>query len=376
VTMIKHTPFYHKWKQLGAQFQDRGGFATINYLSSIADEHRAVRERVGIFDVGYQIAIEVKGRDAEKVLEYALVNDVRRLRDGRALYSTICQPNGGILDDLTCFRFSADRFWISPSPSRVPAVLKFLQTLVGSNQATVTNLGLGNGYLSVQGPRSRELLASLTDIDLSTSALPFFAFAEGRLGHIPRAVISRTGFSGELGYELFFPVEYAEYVWDAVVEAGRSHELRPCGMKTLRSLRIEKMYLIYGLDLTADTDPLSAGLGWTVRFQDRDFSGRDALQRIAAAGPARRLCLLETTGFHAISHGEEVRSGKEAVGSVTSADPGHTLGSTYALSYLPIALAEPGQPLEIIAADRNTAPIAARVLTRAPYDPDRRRLTM
>jgi aminomethyltransferase len=374
--MIKHTPFYHKWKELGAQFQDRGGFATINFLSSVADEHRAVRERVGIFDVGYQVAIEIKGRDAEKLLAYALVNDVRRLGDGRALYSTICQPDGGILDDLTCFRFSADRFWISPSPSRVPAVLEFLQGHVGNYEATVTNLGLRNGYLSVQGPRSRDLLASLTDIDLSTSALPFFAFAQGRFGDIPRAVISRTGFSGELGYELFFPVEYAEHVWDSVVEAGRPYELRPCGMKTLRSLRIEKMYLIYGLDITSDTDPFSAGLGWTVRFQDRDFSGRNALQKITEKGPSRRLCLLETSGFQALSHGEEVRASGVAVGSVTSADPGHTLGRTYALAYLPIPLSEPGGLVEIMPADRNAPAIPARVLTRPPYDPDRRRLTL
>jgi aminomethyltransferase len=372
--MIKHTPFYHKWKELGAKFQDRGGFATINFLTSIADEHAAVRERVGLFDVGYQVAIEVKGQDAERVLARALVNDVRRLADGRALYSTICNGQGGIIDDLTCFRFAADRFWISPSPSRVSAVLEFLQVCASDTRSVVTNLALSNAYLSIQGPRSRDLLASLTDVDLSTGSLPFFGFTQGRLGEVPQGVISRTGFTGELGYEVFFPVEYAEYVWDAIVAAGQPYNLRPCGMKTLRSLRIEKMYLIYGLDITSETDPFSAGLGWTVRFDDREFSGRHALEGIKARRPSRKLCLLATLGFNAIEHGDSVVAGGETVGTISSADPGHSFGRTFALAYLSPAHAMEGREVEVIGAS-SKARVPAEVLTRAPYDPERRRLT-
>jgi aminomethyltransferase len=372
--VIKHTPYYHRWVELGAKFQDRGGFATINFLTSIEDEHRAVRERVGIFDVGYQVAVEIRGRDAEKVLQRALVNDVRRLRDGTALYSTICNDQGGIVDDLTCFRFAGDRFWVSPSPSRVAAVTAFLDGLAQEGNATVTNLGLSNAYLSIQGPYSRDLLAALTKIDLSTDALPYFSFTKGQVCEVPEMVVSRTGFSGELGYELFFPVEYAEHVWDAVFAAGRGYDMRACGMKTMRSLRIEKMYLLYGLDLTTETDPFSAGLGWTVRFDERRFCGRHALESIAAAGVKRKLCLLETDGFYPIAHGEPVRVDGGFVSEVTSGDPGYTQGKTYALAYLPIALARAGHTVEIIVKDQNQ-PVLARVLTRAPYDPERRRLT-
>jgi aminomethyltransferase len=359
---------------LGAKFQDRGGFATINFLTSIADEHAAVRERVGLFDVGYQVAIEVKGQDAERVLTRALVNDVRRLTDGRALYSAICNGQGGIVDDLTCFRFAGDKFWISPSPSRVSTVFEFLRKCADDTRSAVTNLGLSNAYLSIQGPRSRDLLASLTDEDLSTGALPFFGFTQGRLGEVPQAVISRTGFTGELGYEVFFPVEYAEYVWDAIVAAGASHQLRPCGMKTLRSLRIEKMYLLYGLDITTETDPLSAGLGWTVRFDDRDFSGRHALEAIKNRGTSRKLCLLGTSGFQAIEHGDAVFVEREQVGIVSSADPGHTFGRTFALAYLAVSQATDGREVEVVSS-ASKARISATVLTRAPYDPERRRLT-
>jgi aminomethyltransferase len=372
--MIKQTPYYHKLAAAGAKFQDRSGFATVNFLTSIEDEHRAVRERVGIFDVFYQVCVEVKGRDAESFMARALVNDVRRIPDGGVLYSSVCNEAGGILDDLTCFRFGADRFWVSPSPSRVAAVVEVLEKLSGDLRVSVTNLGYRNAYLSVQGPCSRELLAKLTDADLSTGALPYFRFTRGMVAKVPDVIVSRTGYSGELGYELFYPIEYAEHLWDAVVQAGAADDMRICGMKTMRSLRIEKAYLLYGLDITADTDPLSAGLGWTVRFDDRPFIGRASLERIAAEGPKRKLCLLDTGGFHPIVHGEPVRIGDKDVSTVTSGDPGFTLGRTFAFAYLPREVATPGREVSITVAGQE-GPVAARVLTRAPYDHERRRLT-
>jgi aminomethyltransferase len=372
--MIKRTPYYHKLAAAGAKFQDRGGFATINFLTSIEDEHRAVRSAVGIFDVYYQVAVEIKGRDAEKLLQVALVNDVGRLHDGGVLYSSICNESGGILDDLTCFRFAGDRFWVSPTPSRVAAVTEFLESRIGNHRVTVTNLGYSNAYLSIQGPRAREVVGALTELDLSTRALPYFSFTRGTFAGIAQTVVSRTGYSGELGYELFFPVEYAEYVWDCVVQAGRPFGIRICGMKTMRSLRIEKSYLLYGLDITTETDPLSARLGWTVRFDERPFVGRAALERIAASGPTRRLCLLETPGFHPISHGETVLHSGEEVSVVTSGDPGFTLARTYAFAYLPTSLAEAGTQVQIQLNTQN-AVIPAKVLGGAPYDPKRLRLT-
>src|SRR6202789_946240 len=217
--MIKHTPYYHKLAAAGAKFQDRGGFATINFLTSIEDEHRAVRERVGIFDVYYQVAVEVWGPDSARLLQRVLTNDVRRIGDGGVLYSPACNAEGGMLDDLTCFRFNPERFWVCPTPSRVAAIAAHLEEQAAGQRATVTNLGYANAELSIQGPRSRDLLATLTDTDLSTAALHYFRFAQRTLAGVPGTVISRTGYSGELGYELFYPVEYAEHLWDAVVAA-------------------------------------------------------------------------------------------------------------------------------------------------------------
>jgi aminomethyltransferase len=370
--MNKHTPYYHKLAAAGAKFQDRGGFATINFLTSIEDEHRAVRERVGIFDVYYQVAVEIRGPDALKLLQRVLVNDVRRIADGGGMYSPVCDAKGGMLDDLTCFRFSGDRFWISPTPSRVAAVCAHLEEQAAGLRAAITNLGYANAYLSIQGPKSRELLAKLTDTDLSTPVLPYFRFTQGTVAGIPGTMISRTGYSGELGYELFYPIEYAEHLWDSVVAAGASFDVRVCGMKTMRSLRIEKRYLLYGLDVSTETDPLSAGLGWAVRFDDRDFVGRAALERIAARGITRALCLLQTESFHPVVHGESVLVAGEVVGTVTSGDPAYTIGSTLAFAYLPAGLTQAGMRVEIKIRDRDT-PVRARAVVGVPYDPERRR---
>jgi aminomethyltransferase len=370
--MIKHTPYYHRLAAAGAKFQDRGGFATINFLTSIEDEHRAVRERVGIFDVYYQVAVEIQGPDSAELLQRALTNDVRRIGDGGVLYSPACNAEGGMLDDLTCVRFSAERFWVCPTPSRVAAIAAHLEEQAEGRRTTVTNLGYGNAYLSIQGPRSRDLLATLTDTDLSTAALPYFRFAQGTVGGVPGTVISRTGYSGELGYELFYPVEYAEHLWDAVVAAGAPFDLRICGMKTMRALRIEKRYLLYGLDVSTENDPLSAGVGWAVRFDDRNFLGRAALERVAARGMTRTLCLLQTDGFHPIVHGEPVLAGGEMIGTVTSGDPSLVLGCTLAFAYLPTERSEAGTRVDIRIKDGNTT-VAAHVVAGVPYDPERRR---
>jgi len=372
--MKKHTPYFHKMQALGAQFQDRVGFATVNFFSSVEEEARAVRTGVGVFDVAYQVAVEVRGKDAETVLAHALTNDVRKLDNGGAFYSPICNDDGFVLDDLTCFKFDRNWFWLSPTPSRVGVVMSAVAKLIGEQNAIVTNLGYAYGYLSVQGPRSRDVLTKLTNANLSTDDLPYFHFIRGEFAGIPDVVISRTGYSGELGYELFYPSEYGEYVWDTVFEAGSEFGIVPCGMKTMRSLRIEKMYVLNGLDLTDKHDPISAGLGWTVRFNDREFIGKAALQKIKAVGPGRRLCLLEAPSIDVkISTGDLVMDEGQTIGNVTSADPGYTLGRVFAFAYLSIAKAVAGAELKIVP-QGGGEPIPVTVHIKAPYDPERHRL--
>lgn len=372
--MIKRSPYHHKFVELGATFVDRLGFAAPMVFTSIEQEHRAAREAVGVFDVYYQVAVEVAGRDAEAFLQGLVVADAANLGVRRAVYTSLCNEAGGMIDDLTCFRLSAERYWLFPTPSRVQAVVAALTAAQSGFAATVTNLGYKNAYLSIQGPHSRRLLGPLTDADLSTPALPYYSFTEATVAGAPETLLSRTGYSGELGYELFYPVEYAEHVWDRVFEAGAELGVRACGLGALRTLRLEKKYLLFGLDANETTTPLEAGLGWTIKFAKSHFAGKEALERQRAAGPSRRIVLIafETLDFVPPIAAPILVGGTE-VGKVTSGDRGYTVGRALALGYVATPYANEGQEVLV------TGPEGARagkVHLRALYDPDGHRVRM
>jgi len=202
----KHTPYFHQFLSLGAEMVDRIGFDAAFKFTSIENEHLATRNRAGLYDVYYQVLVDVRGADAEKLLQRALVNDVARMVDGKVLYSSLCNDAGGMIDDLTCFRLTSSHFWLCPTPSRVDRITAYLTELASGLNAYITNLGAGRAFLSVQGPLSRQILAPLADVDISSAAaLPYYSFTRGTVAGVPDVVISRTGYSGELGFELFYP---------------------------------------------------------------------------------------------------------------------------------------------------------------------------
>ena len=365
MAMLRHSPYHHRFAELGAQFVDRIGFAAPWVFSSIEDEHRATRERVGLFDVYYQVPIEVAGADAEAVLDQVLVADIGRQAVGRVVYAAPCNAGGGMIDDLTCYRLDRERFWLVPTPSRVEAVLATVRRAAVGRHAVVTALGYKNAYLSVQGPASRTLLQGLTEADLSAAGMAYFSCKEMSLAEVPM-LVSRTGYSGELGYELFYPSEYAEHVLDTLLAAGRPLGVLPCGLGALRTLRIEKRYPLYGLDLDETTTPIEAGLGWTVKLTKPAFEGREVLAGQKQNGTVRQLVLLLlATDAPLPSVGAAVRHGGADVGRVTSSDRGYTLGRTLAMAYVPSALAVDGQMLSIAGLESE-----AVVSTRPAYDPD------
>src|ERR1700722_13118136 len=285
----KHTPYFHQFAALGAEMVDLIGFYLAVKFSSVENEHRATRTRAGLYDVYYQVLVDIKGADAEKLLQRVLVNDVSRMSDGKVLYSSLCNEAGVMIDDLTCFRLSPTHFWLCPTPSRVDRVTAYLTEQADGLSAGVTNLGAGRAFLSVKGPRSREILAPLADVDLSGAALPYYSFVHGAVAGVPDVAISRTGYSGELGFELFYPGEYSHHMYAALLAAGREYGMEPCGLGALRSVRIEKRYPLYGLDVDETTSPIEAGLGWTVRLDKGPFIGRDALASQKDNGVSRQL---------------------------------------------------------------------------------------
>jgi aminomethyltransferase len=363
----RHTPYYHKFLASGAELGDRIGFDAAVVFTSIEEEHLATRSGVGVYDVYYQGPIDIKGPDAEALLQKVLVRDVaRRLTDGGVLYSSLCNEAGGMIDDLTCYRHSAEHFWLIATPARAEAVESWIREQGAGMRAYVTNTVSGHAYLSIQGPRSRELLSALTDADLSTAALPYFRFTNAVVAEVP-TVVSRTGYSGELGYELYYARDYSEHVWDAVLSAGAAFGGKPAGLGALRSVRMEKKYPLYGLDVNDTTSPLEANLAWAVDVDKDGYIGRDALRRQRDEGLSRLLVGIEFPDLSFVpAAGDAVALDAEQVGTVTSSDRGWFLRKGLAMAYLPPRNA--GGEVVITSGDGTTA--TGVVTERAFYDPD------
>jgi aminomethyltransferase len=285
------------------------------------------------------------------------------------LYSSLCNEQGGMIDDLTVYRVAGDHFWLSPTPTRVDPVVAWLSAHTGELNVYVTNLVSGTGFISVQGPKAREIVATLTDADLATAALPYYAFTSAMYAEVP-GTLARTGYSGELGYEFFYPREYGAHIWDATMAAGAPFGMLPCGLGALRSVRMEKRYPLYGLDLNETTSPIEANLGWTVRFDKGDFVGREALLRQRELGVTRTLVAIEFPDMTFLPYtGDPVMSGGERVGTVTSADRGFFVGKSIALAYLGPDI---GKSSAVVAVtDKNGTTATGVVNTRAAYDPER-----
>jgi len=332
---VRHTPYHQEFVELGAEMVDRIGFECAFRFTSIEEEHLATRNAVGFYDVYRQGPIDIKGPDAEALLQKVTVRDVaRRLTDGGVLYTSLCNQAGGMIDDLTVYRLSPEQFWVVATPARADVVEAWLREQGRGMRVYVTNSISGTAYLSIQGPRSRELLAGLCDADLSSDALPYFRFVWASVTEVP-SMVSRTGYSGELGYELYYARDWAHHVWASVFAAGNELGARPCGLGALRSVRIEKKYPLYGLDLDESTSPLEASLGWTVDLDKGPFVGREALAKQTEERPSRRLVgiALEGTDF-VPAPGDGVEAGSEPAGTVTSGDRGHFVGRSLAMAYL------------------------------------------
>jgi len=376
----RHTPYHQKFVELGAEMGDRIGFDAAVEFSSTEQEHLATRNAVGIYDVYYQGPIDIKGPDAESLLDKVLVRDVpRRLRAGGVLYSSVCDSSGGMIDDLTVYRLAEDHFWVVATPARAEAIESHLHTHAEGLRAYITNCVSGTAYLSVQGPNSRALLATLApDADLSTTALPYYRLLQTTVAGVP-TVLSRTGYSGELGYELYYPRDYASWMWDRVFAEGAAYGAAPAGLGALRTTRMEKKYPLFGLDVSPETTPLEAGLGWAVDLdKDAEFIGRDALRAQRDAGVRRQLVgiALPDMAFmpgigDAITLGEQ-SAGGAAVGSVTSAETGWFLRKNLAMGYVQMDVPD-GATVSVTPS--SAGPGATGVISYgAFYDPDRERI--
>jgi aminomethyltransferase len=344
---LLQTALVERHRALGGRLIDFAGWEMPVQYSGILEEHRAVRQRVGLFDLSHMGEVWVSGPGAGEGLAAALVTDPPRLAEGRAHYSMICAPDGGIIDDLIVYRVAAERFMVVPNASNREVVVGELRHRLDGHDAAVDDASLRTSLVAVQGPRAAELLQPLTDIDLAS--LKYYAIAEGHACGKP-AHIARTGYTGEDGFELFVAWDDGGPVWDALLEAGQQYEIVPCGLGARDTLRLEAGMPLYGNELGRDTNPFEAGLGRVVKLDKAaDFVGRAALERVAQYGPSKQLVGLTLDGRAIARHGYPVlEAGSDSeIGVVTSGAPSPTLGVPIAMAYVPPASAAVGTMVQV-----------------------------
>ncbi|MCC3772941.1 glycine cleavage system aminomethyltransferase GcvT [Streptomyces sp. UNOC14_S4] len=330
-------------RALGATMTDFAGWDMPLRYGSERDEHIAVRTRAGLFDLSHMGESTVTGPQAAALLDYALVGNIGGVAVGRARYTMICNAEGGILDDLIVYRLADEEYMVVANASNAQVVLDALAGRAAGFDAQVRDDRDAYALLAVQGPESPGILKSLTDADLD--GLKYYAGLPGTVAGVP-ALIARTGYTGEDGFELFVAPADAEKLWHALTEAGAGAGLVPCGLSCRDTLRLEAGMPLYGHELTTATTPFDAGLGRVVKFEkEGDFVGREALlaaRERAESAPPRKLVGLIAEGRRVPRAGFAVVADGAVVGEVTSGAPSPTLGKPIAIAYVDAAHATPG----------------------------------
>ena len=342
---VRLTPLTDAHRALGGRLIEFGGWLMPVQYGSIIEEHRTVRERVGLFDLSHMGELYVEGPEAGSALAAALVTDPPSLAIGRAHYSMICAPDGGIIDDLIVYRLGEARFLVIANAGNATIVSDALAERLTGFRAVLDDRSLAMGLLAVQGPLAAEVLAPLTDVDLP--GLRYYAATEGTVAGIP-GLVARTGYTGEDGFEIFVDTAETVALWEVLLEAVRARGGRPIGLGARDTLRLEAGMPLYGNELDLETTPYEAGLGRVVKLtKPGDFVGRAALERAALDGPSRRLVGLVVDGRGIARHGYPVWSGDRRTGVVTSGTQSPTLGIPIAMAYVAPGDAEPGTVVDI-----------------------------
>ncbi len=354
---MKRTPFFSLHQQAGAKIVPFGGFEMPVQYSSIMDEHRCVRERVGVFDVSHMGEFYVTGPNAGAFVQSVTVNDVTKLSPGAVQYSAMCYDDGGIVDDLLVYMLGDNAYMLVVNAANIQKDFEWLKSHP-MDGAELVDRSEEYALLAVQGPKAEAVLQPLTSAVLSD--LAYYHFTQGDLAGVPM-IISRTGYTGEKGYELYFAPEYADTVWHAVFEAGKHDGIAPVGLGARDTLRLEMGFCLYGNDIDATTNPLEAGLGWITKLTKGDFIGKAALVQAKASGLKRKLVGLTFAEKVIPRHGYAIECDGASVGTVTSGTFSPTLGSGIAMGYVESVYAGQGTQLQVDIRGKKTAAVVAPI---------------
>ncbi len=316
--MLKQTPLNAAHRKLGARMVEFGGWDMPVQYRGVIDEHLAVRNAAGLFDVSHMGEIEVKGKGALALIQELTVNDASRLSNGQVQYSAMCYPHGGVVDDVTLYRFDAEHYMFCVNAANIEKDFAWMEEVLEEGDfadVTLHNVSDQFAQLALQGPAADGILARLTDTDLSRIA--FYHFYEGLVAGVP-VIISRTGYTGSGGFELYFAPEFAEQLWTSLLEAGAADGLEPVGLGARDTLRLEMKYALYGHELSPEISPLEAGLGWITKLDKPSFIGKEALVKMRQQGVPRRLVAFSLTEAGVPRAEYPVFAGDRQVGVVTS----------------------------------------------------------
>jgi aminomethyltransferase len=342
---LKKTPLNARHRALGARMVEFGGWDMPVEYSGIVDEHLAVRTRAGLFDVSHMGEIEIAGRDALKAVQHITSNDASRLAIGQAQYSALPTPHGTFVDDVLTYKLTDEHYMLVVNASNIIKDFKWITAqIAGIGDAVAVNTSSRYALMALQGPAARGVLQALTAVNLAD--IKYYWFTTGEIAGV-RATVSRTGYTGEDGYEVFVPPASAERVWDAILLAGRQVGVVPAGLGARDTLRLEAAMRLYGNDIDETMSVLEADLGWTIGWKKDEFIGHEVLRRQKEVGVSRKLVGFEVLDRAIARQGHDVYVANEKAGVVTSGTQTPYLKKAIGMAYVPSACTAPGTALEI-----------------------------
>ncbi len=328
---MKKTKLYDVHKRLNAKIVEFAGFLMPVQYTSIIAEHKGVRNAVGVFDVSHMGEVFIEGEKALDFIQYITINDASKLVSGRVQYSAMCYPDGGIVDDLLVYKLDDNKFMLVINAANIDKDVAWMKE---NNKVNININNLSDEYslIAVQGPNSKEVMQKICNSDLN---LDYYYFSNMQVAGIDM-IVSRTGYTGELGYELYFKGDekIAEKVWDEIFKSGKELNIAPAGLAARDSLRLEMGFCLYGNDIDKTTNPLEAGLGWITKLKKDEFIGKDSLLKTKSEGLKRKLSPLVSEEKAFPRHGYEITLEGNKIGEITSGTVSPTLDKPIALGYV------------------------------------------
>lgn len=361
MTVLKRTPLFEIYERFGGKIVEFGGWEMPVQFSNIIEEHLAVRKAAGIFDVSHMGEISVQGAEAENFVQKLVTNNVKSMADFQVQYNLLCYPNGGVVDDLLVYKYSPTHYMLVINASNIEKDYAWIIENRGDFDVEITNISDDLAQLAVQGPNAEAIMQNLTEYDLAK--LKFFYFAEVKVGG-KDLLISRTGYTGEDGFELYLKPGDAVELWQLILSQGKDQGIKPIGLGARDTLRFEATLPLYGHEISAEITPLEAGLGFFVKLDTDDFLGKPALVKQKAAGVPRKLVAFEMIDRGVPRANYQVFQAGEAIGFVTTGSYSPTLDKNIGLAMIKSEFSTLDTELEIIRGKRS---LKAKIIKKPFY---------